>query len=84
LVNGGLSPDHRIRDVVHLLDVRGNGYGRIDELLEGGQFVTVEVKANGSYFDQSMHGREEAGGLSVEGEKGPLTEMPLVPLRDSP
>jgi hypothetical protein len=49
LCGSGLSSHHRIRDAVHLLDVRGNGYVRIDELLEGGELATIQSKADGSY-----------------------------------
>jgi hypothetical protein len=47
---------------------------RIDELLEGGLFATVQSKAYRTDFDQPVHDREEAGGLSVKGEKGEVGE----------
>jgi hypothetical protein len=77
LFDGGLSTDHRVSDAVHLQDVRGNGHLRIDELLKGSQVAAVEAKAHSSYFDEAVHNREEAGGLSVEGEKGEVGQMRL-------
>jgi hypothetical protein len=59
-VNGGLSPDHSINNAVHLLDIPGNGYVRIDELLKGGQLAAVEAKAYGANFDQPVHNWLEA------------------------
>jgi hypothetical protein len=76
--NDRLSPDHSVSDAVHLLDVRGNGYVRIDELLEGGQLPAVQTKAYGADFDQSVHHGEETSGLSIEGEKRDLREPSLV------
>ena len=74
LFNGGLSPDHSVSDAVHPLDVRGNGYVRIDELFESGQLTAVQSKAHGPYFDQPMHNREETSGLSIESHKGDIGE----------
>ena len=53
---------------MHLLDVPGNKNVRIDERLEGRQLVAVERK-RGAYFDEAVHDREQARGLSMKGEK---------------
>ena len=74
LFNGGLSLDPGVGDAMHLLDVRGDGDVRIDELLEGGQFATVQSKAYSSYFDQSLHDREQACGFGVEGHNSDIGE----------
>jgi hypothetical protein len=65
---------HRIGDAVNLLDIRGNRYVRINERLEDRQLVAVRSKAHSSYFDEAVHDREEAGGLSVEGDIGDIGE----------
>jgi hypothetical protein len=74
LFNGGLSSHHRIGDAVYLLDVRGNRYMRIDDLLEGGELKAVEAKAYGANVDQSVNNWLEAGGFAVERQKGDVGE----------
>jgi hypothetical protein len=92
LFDGGLSPDHRVSNAVHLLDVRGNRDLRIDEPLEDGQLAAIESKAYRTDFDQPVRDREEAGGLCVEGHKshiretwlGVMHEPSILPLLASP
>ena len=74
LFNSGLSPDHAVGDTMHLLDLGGNEYVRIDELFESGQLTAVQSKAHGPYFDQPMHNREETSGLSIEGHNSDIRE----------
>src|SRR5919108_4777782 len=83
LFNGGLSSHHRIGDAVNLLDVPGNGYLRVDELLEGGEFPAVQPKADSADFDQLVHDGKEAGGFGFEGQKGDLSE-PLMDVMHEP
>jgi hypothetical protein len=78
LFNGGLSPDHSVSDAVHPLDVRGNGYVRIDELLEGGQLATVQSKAYGPYFDQAVHNGEQPRRFGIEGNACRIHEASTV------
>ena len=47
MFDGGLSPLHRFGDVVNVLDVPGNWYVRLDELLEGDMIAAVQAKACG-------------------------------------
>jgi hypothetical protein len=65
---------HLVGDAVHLLDVRGNGDVRIDELLEGGQLAAIEAKAHRTDFDQLLKNWLEAGGVGVERHKGDIGE----------
>ena len=82
LVNGRLSSHQSISDAVHSLDVRGNGYVRTDELLEGGELPAVQSNAHSPYFDQSMHNRKEAVGFGVESQKGDIGETWLCVMHE--
>jgi hypothetical protein len=74
MFDGGLSSYHVVGNAVNLLDVLGNGYLRIYELLEGGELPAVQTKAYRSYFDQTVHDGDQPSGFGIEGQKGDLGE----------
>jgi hypothetical protein len=70
--------------IVNLLDVRGNGYLRIDQLLKSSSLMAVEAKADCADFEQLVHHREQAGGFGVEGQKDDVGETWLAVIHKPP
>ena len=62
---------------MHLLNVRGHGYVRIDQLLTRRSLMAVQSKAHRANFDQPVHNGLEARGFGVEGHKGDIREMEM-------